>query len=109
MITTPATVARCRCGATVLTGHAEGLRATVDPIPLNKSGHIAAILDDRRVFVLLRDGLTYLDSFRIGDPRLNGPKLADHKCGGLPPESHREITVRLAASSITPETEECPF
>lgn len=88
LVTTPATAALCRCGALILTGHAEGLRATVDPHPLTAAGHTAALLAGRWTYRLTRTGLVHLDATRITDPKLRGPTLADHRCGQPPHPNH---------------------
>jgi hypothetical protein len=95
LITTPATIGHCpRCGALVLTGLAEGIRARVDPAPLNRAGHIAAIHARLTTYTLTRTGLVAMDANRIGSQRIRGPTLPQHRCGNswLPTSLHHTPT-----------------
>jgi hypothetical protein len=92
MITTLPKVRLCHCGATILFGYAEGLPVRADPIPLNHTGLIAAILTGRGPWRLTRTGLVYLYDYRIADPTIRGPNLASHQCNAMPPPHHREQT-----------------
>jgi hypothetical protein len=79
LITTPAIPALCRrCGALTLTGHAEGVRATVDPIALSVAGRLAAILDSRTLYALDIDGLVERTAWRQTYPV--APTVAAHRC-----------------------------
>ena len=92
LITTIPAIALHRCGALTLTGIAEGLHARVDPTPLNRVGHAAAVLTGRQAYTLTRAGLVHLDATRIGDHRIRGPTLATHQCGHAPPPEHIQAT-----------------
>jgi len=79
LITTPPIPALCRrCGALTLTGHAEGVRATVDPIALSTTGRLAAILDSRTLYALDIDGLVERTAWRQTYPV--APTVAEHRC-----------------------------
>jgi hypothetical protein len=78
-ITTKPIPATCRrCAALTLTGHAEGIRATVDPIALSTPGRLAAILAGRVLYALDTDGLVERTAWRQTHPP--GPTLAAHRC-----------------------------
>ena len=93
LATTTITGTACRhCHALVLTGLAEGLQAWVDPTPLNQAGEIAALIAGRWTYTLTRAGLVHRSHWRIGDTRITGPILAEHRCGHVCPAAHRVIT-----------------
>lgn len=92
-VTDAVTGAVCpRCGAPQLTGWAEGLRARVDLVPLNRAGEVAAIVAGLWTYTLARFGLIYRDASRIRDPRLRGPVLSAHQCRRAIPKEHRAIS-----------------
>lgn len=66
LVTTPAVPVLCgRCGRWVLTGHAEGLRARLDPVSLSQPHQVLAILLRIPLYRLTRLGPVYLDESRI--------------------------------------------
>src|SRR5688500_14484681 len=93
-----------RCGAVVLTGHAEGLHARVDLTPLNRAGEIAAICAGLQTYTLTRSGLVHRDTTRIAGTALTGagPVLAEHRCHRTVPANQRATT---AAPTPTPASE----
>jgi hypothetical protein len=86
LITTQATPHRCpRCNAWTLTGHAEGVLAHVDPIPLDAHGELAALMDGRTTYNLHAEltGRQYLaqrTAIEIAAPR-RCVVLTAHRCG----------------------------
>lgn len=108
LITTPVTAAiHARCGALVLTGHAEGLHARVDTAALNTAGEIAAICDRLATYSLTRTGLVHRDPGRIRGGHLRGPVVAEHRCGRAIPAEHRDNTAPAPAALADPD--QCPF
>ncbi|MFD6770620.1 hypothetical protein ACFWC6_30855 [Micromonospora chalcea] len=109
LVTTAVKVAaHPRCGATVLTGHAEGLFARVDLTPLNRDGEIHALCAGLQTYTLTRTGLVHRDAGRIADTSLckAGPVLAEHRC-------HRLIPADQQAPTVPPpeavRTDACPY
>lgn len=79
-VTTAAIPATCRpCQALTLTGHAEGIRATVDPIALTHAGRAAAILAGRTTYALHAGELIERTAWRQTHPA--APTVAEHRCG----------------------------
>jgi hypothetical protein len=76
----PARPARCRCGAALIYGLAEGVPERVDVDALTPEGEYAALCDGRQTFVLTGGRLLIRDQFRIKRPP-KGPIFATHKCG----------------------------
>ncbi|NBE80336.1 hypothetical protein [Micromonospora rubida] len=106
LITTPVKPGiHARCGATVLTGHAEGLRARVDLVPLNRAGEIHVLCAGLNTYTLTRDGLVHRDAGRIAGTALTGPVLAEHACHRQVPADQRATTT----PTITPRTEGIPY
>lgn len=65
LITTSPVVNLCeRCGQIVLTGHAEGLRAKVDPTPLDRVQQVLAAVGGLQLYRLHRLGLVHIDQSR---------------------------------------------
>ena len=97
-----------RCGATVLTGHAEGLFARVDLTPLNRAGEIHALVAGLQTYTLSRTGLVHRDAGRIAGQALAdmGPVLAEHRCHRLIPADHRAVTAPTAAAV---DSDACPY
>ena len=92
LATTPVSGAVCRrCRTLTLTGHAEGLRATVDLTPLSPAGELSALLAGRWTYTLMRTGLVHRDAGRIAGNGLpaDAPILAEHRCGYTPPPEHQ--------------------
>ncbi|WP_329013132.1 hypothetical protein OG271_03855 [Micromonospora rifamycinica] len=107
LITTPVKPSiHARCGATVLTGNAEGLHARVDLVPLNRAGEIAALLAGLQTYTLTRGGLVHRDAGRIAGTALAGPVLAEHACHRLVPADQRATTT---APTTQPRTEGIPY
>lgn len=97
LVTTPVKPAiHARCGATVLTGHAEGLRARVDLVPLNRAGEIHALIAGLQTYTLTRLGLVHRDAGRIAGTALTGPVLAEHACHRQVPAHQRATTTPTA-------------
>lgn len=108
LITTSVTAAiHPRCGATVLTGHAEGLLARVDLTPLNRGGEIHALCAGLQTYTLTRTGLVHRDATRIAGGSLDGPVLAEHRCHRLIPADHRAVTTAPATAPVDPDR--CPY
>lgn len=99
-----------RCNTLVLTGTAEGLRACVDPTPLNTAGEIAAIVAGLPTYTLLRSGLVHRDPSRIADPWMAqaGPVLPQHACHRPIPADHRAVTAPAAARPVA-DPDVCPY
>ncbi|MEU5946288.1 hypothetical protein ABZ793_12090 [Micromonospora sp. NPDC047465] len=97
-----------RCGAPVLTGHAEGLLARVDLIPLNRAGEIHALVAGLQTYTLTRLGLIHRDAGRIAGTALRdaGPVLAEHRCWRQIPADQRATTTPTAAPVAV---DGCPF
>lgn len=97
-----------RCGAPVLTGHAEGLLARVDLTPLNRAGEIHALCAGLQTYTLTRTGLVHRDACRIAGGSLTGagPVLAEHACHRHIPADHRAVT---AAAPTPAAVNGCPF
>jgi hypothetical protein len=92
MITTKVIVDTCvRCKQPVLTGYAEGIRARVDLVAINRAGLIAAILAGHPTYRLTRVGLVELDADRINSRTISGPMVTAHRCGQPPPPEYRDI------------------
>lgn len=107
LITTPITSdTHPRCGATVLTGHAEGLHTRVDLTPLNPAGEIAALLDNLQTYTLTRGGLVHRDATRIAGTALTGPVLAEHRCHRPVPTHHRQPSPPTTPAVVT---DGCPY
>lgn len=97
-----------RCGATVLTGNAEGVFARVDLTPLNQAGEIHALCDGLQTYTLTRLGLVHRDACRIAGTALRdaGPVLAEHRCHRQVPAQHRATATPTAAPVVA---DGCPF
>lgn len=107
MITTTVTAAICpHCRQLILTGIAEGLRARVDPVAINRAGLITAILAGRWTYRLTRAGLVHLDQERIRATNIHGPTVATHKCDQPIPPQHRDTSTTPPAKQ---HTEGIPF
>lgn len=107
--TSPVAATICpRCQAPILTGWAEGLRARVDPVAINRAGLITAILTSRPTYRLTRGGLVHLDQDRIGSRSIHGPMVATHRCGQPIPTEHRDTTP-TATQTVTPQPEGIPY
>jgi len=98
-----------RCGAPVLTGHAEGLLARVDLAPLNRDGEIHALCAGLQTYTLSRTGLVHRDATRIAGDTLAdmGPVLAEHRCHRLIPADHAATTAPTAAPVV--DSDVCPY
>ncbi len=108
LITTKATLAICHgCQHPILTGIAEGLPVRVDPIPLNPTGALAAILAGRETYVLHFGELVYREESRIRGGAIRGPILAAHQCGTTATPEHRETTT--PPEHPTTESEGIPY
>lgn len=105
LITTKPIPALCRCGALTLTGHAEGIHATVDPIALSTPGRLAAILTGRILYALDVDGLVERTSWRQRYPV--APTLAQHRCGQPIPAAWHAPPDAGRTRYVVPDT--CPF
>jgi hypothetical protein len=100
--TTPVAVTGCpRCRQPILTGVAEGIRARVDPVAINHTGLIAAILAGRDVYRLTRAGLVLLDQDRIKSQSIHGPMVTAHKCGHPIPAQYRDTSNTPAIQEAT--------
>jgi hypothetical protein len=107
LYTSPVTVTTCpRCRRLLLTGIAEGLRARVDPTPINRAGLIAAILANRPAYRLTRSGLVHLDQERIKSRTIDGPTVTTHKCAQPIPAEYQDTT---AAPTPPQQTEGIPY
>ncbi|PWR08596.1 hypothetical protein DKT68_15390 [Micromonospora acroterricola] len=98
-----------RCGAPVLTGHAEGLLARVDLTPLNQTGEIHALCAGLQTYTLTRLGLVHRNACRIAGTALRdvGPVLAQHRCHRRIPADHAATTAPTVAAVVDPDT--CPY
>lgn len=107
MITTTVTGIICgRCRQPLLTGYAEGLRARVDPVAINRAGLIAAILAGRWTYRLTRTGLVHLDQDRIPSTTIRGPMVTTHKCGHPIPPQYCDTTTPPPTAA---QTERIPY
>lgn len=82
---TTATDSHCqRCQGPILTALDEGITARVDARPLpNPAAEVAALLDNRRTFVLTANRLLiYRDASRIAGGKQRGSIHAEHRCSG---------------------------
>lgn len=110
LITTTVKVSEhLRCGAPVLTGHAEGLLARVDLTPLNRAGEIHTLVAGLQTYTLSRTGLVHRDADRIGGDSLAdlGPVLPEHRCHRSIPADHRAVTAAPATAPVDPDR--CPY
>lgn len=100
-VTTAAIPAICRhCRALTLTGHAEGIRATVDPVSLSTTGRAAAILDRRTTYALTAGELVERTLWRQTHPV--APTVAEHRCG-QPIPAHWQAPPAPAHRYVTPD------
>jgi hypothetical protein len=102
LITTPATPALCHdCHALTLTGHAEGIRAVVDPVTLSTPGRLAAILAGRVLYALDAEGLVERTAWRQTHPR--SPTVAQHICGQPIPAAWHAPPGEIRARYVVPD------
>lgn len=92
----PLTPRRCRCGRVVLTGLADGIPATVDPLVLTLPGEIAARLHRRLTFdaVIRMTGRAYLYARYPWHAHRRHYVLGDHACDSAPTYD-RAATIRF--------------
>lgn len=87
LITTVAKPETCRCGASVLRGHSEGLPTVVDANPIQADVEYVALLDGLWTYSLNSQGkLWHRSEWRIRPRRLD-PTIAihvQHKCPAKP-------------------------
>lgn len=103
---TNATVVACHCGAVILTGWAEGLRAHVDPVALNQAGMVAAILAGRQLYAISARQLVHRDASRM---KMRGPTLVAHECLHPIPAEYRATPIGEAIVEVADDPERIPF
>lgn len=80
LVSTTASQTTCdRCGASLLTGWAEGILARVEAVALDRAGEIAALIQGRITYDLVYGELVDRDARRIRGQR-RGSVYAEHRC-----------------------------
>lgn len=77
LVSTPARVVACRCGAVILFGLSEGLHARVDIFPADQLTEMVALISGRWCYTLVYG---FILERRVGGQR-SGPVLVEHRCG----------------------------
>lgn len=81
LVSTTASHTTCdRCGASLLTGWAEGVLARVEAVALDRAGEIAALIQGRITYSLIGGELVDRDVRRIRSPQQKWSVHAEHKC-----------------------------
>ena len=76
--TTVPVIRRCSCGVWLAAGVAEGLKAEIEFVALDRGQQVWAILNKIDLYCFRRSGLVYLDACRLAQPM--GAVYPQHHC-----------------------------